>query len=619
MCGIAGIIQKKNNSTENIQKFVASCKLMNHRGPDFMGIESFGNITIVHLRLSIIDIDNRSNQPFKSNCGNFICTYNGEIYNYNDLKKSINHNWRTNSDTEVMLELFAKYKISCVKSWNGIFATGILDKKSNEFYLIRDRLGIKPLYFYEDEHAILFASEAKVILNYLSDFSINYQALHQFIWFGNTTGLQTVINGLTKIEPATVTRINLSDFGKQTEKYWNYQDIQTTEINEESATEQLRTNLKKSIKNQLIADVPLGILLSGGVDSSGLVAFAALNSSAKIDTYSIDYDYNIGGKSELAKAKLIAEKYQTNHHELRVTTKDVSNIFKALVFQFDEPFADPATIPLYQLAKACSTDKRVILQGDGGDELFGGYSRYNVINSFYFWKVASNIYRLMPRGRKKERLERLSFILNQNNHANLISFYLSVETPYKDPLMILNQDFSNKLKSTLWNNDYILKINKYKNKTLLEKLLLVDFDILLTNRYLEKVDKATMLCSIEARVPYLDNEMVDFALSLPVNLKIKGKEKKYILKKALQDLVPEEILYGRKRGFDMPYKHWLRNDLYEFALDSIKSIDNSIINHQVFEDRLNLHKQYKADFGDLLWKMLILANWLKIYQSKLSY
>jgi asparagine synthase (glutamine-hydrolysing) len=225
----------------------------------------------------------------------------------------------------------------------------------------------------------------------------------------------------------------------------------------------------------------------------------------------------------------------------------------------------------------------------------------------------------MPRGRKKERLERLSFILNQNNHANLISFYLSVETPYKDPLMILNQDFSNKLKSTLWNNDYILKINKYKNKTLLEKLLLVDFDILLTNRYLEKVDKATMLCSIEARVPYLDNEMVDFALSLPVNLKIKGKEKKYILKKALQDLVPEEILYGRKRGFDMPYKHWLRNDLYEFALDSIKSIDNSIINHQVFEDRLNLHKQYKADFGDLLWKMLILANWLKIYQSKLSY
>jgi asparagine synthase (glutamine-hydrolysing) len=212
----------------------------------------------------------------------------------------------------------------------------------------------------------------------------------------------------------------------------------------------------------------------------------------------------------------------------------------------------------------------------------------------------------------------LAFILNQSDQADLISYYLTVETPYKDPLLIFQKEFSQKLKGNLWNIDYRETLSRCGSRSLIEKQLLVDFDILLTNRYLEKVDKATMLSSVEARVPYLDNDLVDFAISLPCHYKIKNNTGKYILKKALEDYLPKEILYRQKRGFDVPYRHWLRNDLYSFAMDVVKSQDNNIINHDVFEKRMNEHKNFKADYGDLLWKMVVLCTWMNLYKSKIS-
>ncbi|EIM72864.1 asparagine synthase [Nitritalea halalkaliphila LW7] len=484
--------------------------------------------------------------------------------------------------------------------------------------MIRDRLGVKPLYFYEDDDVILFASEAKVVLSYLSSFTLNYKALNQFIWFGNTTGNQTVVNRLIKIDPGTITKINLNNFSSTSLKYWNYDQVEKTKLDEKQIIEEIKDKLNNAVKRQLMSDVPLGVLISGGVDSSGLVAMAAQNTHGRLDTYSVDYDYNVGGVSELKNAAKVASMYDTNHHELRVTTNDAEDIFSKLVFQYDEPFADPASIPLYQLSKVCSNDKRVILQGDGGDELFAGYSRYNVLGSYHIWKLASNLYPLLFfDNRKQERLKRLNFILSQKSDYDIISNYLTVETPYKNPIRVFSRDVQNELLKTKWNSDYEELIKPLGNISKLDKLLIADFKILLTNKYLEKVDKATMLCSIESRVPYLDNDLVDFALSIPSELKIKGNEKKYLLKKALNDLVPNEILYGKKRGFDVPYREWLRKDLYGFFKQNIKESNLSFFDKESVLNILDIHKDKKADYGDLLWKVLVLSNWLSFYSNKI--
>lgn len=618
MCGIAGLIQKRKVPVEDVNRFIETSKLMNHRGPDYMGVEKYNNVTLIHFRLSIIDLDARSHQPFTTQSGRYTCVYNGEIYNFQNIRKDLGVNCKTTSDTEVMLEHFEAKCTAAIPQWNGIFATAILDKEKNSLYLIRDRLGIKPLYIYENEDVILFASEAKVILNYLDEFSLNYESVHKFIWFGNTTGENTVVNNLLKIKPATFSEIDLTSFETKTTSYWDYTSITTKSYSEPDAINELQSKLKMAVERQLIADVPVGILLSGGVDSSGLVAIASEVSGNKIDTYSIDYDYNIGGISELKKAEILAIRYGTNHNELRVTTKEVQKIFAKLVFQFDEPFADPASIPLYQLANACSSDKRVILQGDGGDELFAGYDRYKVVNHLKFWKTLFHLHFLIPDNRLRERMKRLCFVLGHEKAAELISYYLTVETPYKNPLRLFSDGFRDQLSPTDWMSDYKKVVGKLNGKTTLDKLLLADFDILLTHRYLEKVDKATMLCSVESRVPYLDNEMVDFALSLPSNFKIRGNQTKYILKKSLENYVPKEILYGKKRGFDVPYKEWLRTDLYDYAKHLFYSMGSEFLNLAEVNEILELHKSRKADYGDLLWKVLVFCSWIDNYKHKLT-
>lgn len=619
MCGIAGLIQKKNVSKDVKERFLDSAKLMNHRGPDYMGVYEVDNVFLVHFRLSILDIDPRSHQPFCSASGSNICVYNGELYNYKSIGSKLRVNWRTNSDTEVMLESFEHFGYNILPEWNGIFAAAILNEEQKELSLIRDRLGVKPLYYYEDDTVIVFASESKVILSFLPSFSINYSSLNQYIWFGNPTGSQTIVQNVKKIEPGTITKISLKNYSSSVSKFWNYQEVSPTSKNENDIVEELKVKLSNSVKRQLVSDVPLGILLSGGVDSSGLVAMAAKNSTKSLDTYSVEYDYNIGGASELKNAARIAEMYNTNHNELKVTTSDVKNVLSNLVFQFDQPFADPATVPLYQLAKECSNDKRVILQGDGGDELFAGYSRYNVMRSYSWWKYLSKFYPLLFFDRRKqERLKRLSFILGQENDADIISYYLTVETPYKSPSRIFTSGVQEKIKYHSWNKDYKKLLQPLAGKSKLEKLLICDFSILLQNRYLEKVDKATMLCSVESRVPYLDNEMVDFALSIPAELKIKGNEKKYLLKKALEGSVPHDILYGRKRGFDVPYREWLRKDLYGFFKENITNLKSNLIDQEEVLKILALHKNKTADYGDLLWKVLVLSVWISEYSDKIN-
>jgi asparagine synthase (glutamine-hydrolysing) len=618
MCGIAGLLFKKPIAEESIKKFTLSSDLINHRGPDHKGIYRDEKVLLIHFRLSIIDLDPRSHQPMESQDKSAIMVYNGELYNYANIKSQYQIQTKTSSDSEVLLESFLKTNGKVAESWNGIFASVIYERQKKKLHIIRDRFGVKPLYLYEDENVIAFASEAKVILDWLPEFTLNTRVLNQFIWFGNTTGVESHVKGLIKVDKGVTTTFKISDDFKRTKKtFWSIHDIQKVNISESSAIKRTKELLQQAVSRQLVADVPVGILLSGGIDSSSIVALASLSSSKKLDTYSIEYDYNIGGKSELQKAALIAKKYQTNHHELIVTTDDVKDIFEKLVFQYDEPFADPASIPLYQLAKACSKDKRVILQGDGGDEFFAGYRRYNAMTSYQFWRSASKIYPLIPDKRWKERMKRIDFVYGQKEFSKTLAFYMTEEVPYKTPYSIFSDELRINLAKENFSEDYEVFVSHLKGQDKVQQMLYADTEILLPNRYLEKVDKATMLESIEARVPFLDNDLAQFALALPSYQKVKKGQKKYLLKKAMEELVPKEILYGPKRGFDVPFREWLRTDLYDFAKEQFMNVDSRILNGTALLKTLELHKSRKVDYSTLLWKGLVLAYWLRYYQNKL--
>lgn len=620
MCGFAGLIAKTSLEKEQFTKFIKSSELMNHRGPDYRGIFQEDNVLLIHYRLSILDLDKRSNQPFYSKSKNNVCVYNGEIYNYKEIANKNQIETITTSDTEVMIETFEKNSFNAIKNWNGIFATGIYDRQKKQIHILRDRLGIKPLYIYENEDVLLFASEAKVILDWLESFELNYKGLSQYMWFGNTTGEQTMIENLIKLKPGTVNTYSTVDGACLNKKeYWSIKnDVKENNLSEVETIDEIKIRLEAAVSRQLISDVPIGVLLSGGIDSSSMVAFASKNYSSKIDTYTVSYDFNTNGKDELQNAKLIAQKFNTNHHELVVTSNNVKEIFCNLVFQYDEPFAEAASIPLYQISKLCAQDKKVILQGDGGDELFAGYRRYNVLNSFNFWKCTSNLYPLIPKKEWKERMRRMAFILNQKSDASIMAYYMSQDVPYKSPYQIFNKEIQIKLDNQAWDEDYNKEANNFQNEDKVQKMLKTDANILLPHTYLEKVDKATMINSIEARVPMLDNDLVDFAFSIPSSLKVKNNEKKYLLKKALEGTIPNQILYGPKNGFNTPISSWLKNDLYDFAKSSFENNQNILLDKNKCLAILEEHKRNEKDYSFLLWKVLVLNTWLSFYRDKLK-
>ena len=620
MCGFVGLIAKKNIEEERFADFIKSSELINHRGPDYRGVFREKNVLLIHYRLSILDLEKRSNQPFLSRDKNLLTVYNGEIYNYLDLKTKHKITTKTESDTEVMLESFNHLGEEAIKEWNGIFALSILSKKENSLFLIRDRLGIKPLYIYEDDNVIAFGSEAKVILNWLENFQLNYEGLAQYMWLGNTSGNETIIKNLYKVDPGTSVKIDLDNYKRTVNTYWsvenNYMKFTSSE---QEVIKKLRKLLDESVKRQLISDVPIGVLLSGGIDSSSVVAHAAKNITGKLDTYTAFYDYNSSSKEDLLRARKISKLFNTNHHEIEVKGGDIEGVFKKMVLQFDEPFGDAANIPLYQIADLCSKDKRVILQGDGGDELFAGYRKYNVIDSMRFWKYSSFLYPLIPQKNWKHRIKRVNEVLNQKTFSDLLAHYISLESPKERPYDVFSDKIKSKLNLLDWKKDFHYINDKLKELPNVQKGLFTDLKILLPNTYLEKVDKATMLCSVEARVPMLDNELVEFAMSLDSKLKVHKREKKYLLKKALEGTIPNEILYGPKKGFDAPYQQWLKKDLFSLAEHVFNKANSDVINREYCLKLLYEHKSGIKNNAPILWKTLILCYWLDYYKEKIKF
>lgn len=625
MCGICGLIEKSSASEKevSIRNMVSVLK---HRGPDNQNIYFDTNISLGHARLSILDLSSAANQPMVSHNGKYIIVYNGELYNFKDLRLQLSERgyiFNTNSDTEVVLNGYDAWGDSFFVKMNGIFAFSIWCRETKTLKVVRDRLGVKPLYYYVDEDKFVFASEIKSILANKSIIpKINYDSLHEYLYYGNAIGSKTLFKKIVKVKPGRF--LTVSE-GKITENvYWDINNIKEITTNEFDAANNVKNLIDEAVKRQLVSDVPVGVFLSGGIDSSCITAFAKRYYPGKLNTYSCAFDFDIG-INELKKARQVANFYDTNHNELFIEGKDLNDIITRLVYHHDEPFGDAANIPLYLLTKEVSNSQKVILQGDGGDELFGGYRRYNTLSSLRTWKIAAPFlnafFSIMPETVKLKQYRRFCRAMLQDSDAIRMALLLTEETLEDSPTNVFSYEFKSKVSNFDPFAEYKKLDMKLFDKDVVQKMLWTDMQILLPETFLEKVDKSTMANGVEVRVPFLDNNLVEYAMSLPSNLKIRRGEKKFILRKALRSIVPDDVLDAPKTGFGVPFSNWLKGPLKDFMqqnlndayIQQLNLFDNYSLNRLI-----NLHLSGKKNSGILLWKLMNLCIWLKKYKVEID-
>ncbi|WP_417370873.1 asparagine synthase (glutamine-hydrolyzing) [Gelidibacter japonicus] len=605
MCGIYGTTLQYSE-TQVKDKLART----DFRGPDQMGLETYKadsySVTFGHNRLSIIDLDARSNQPF-SYQNEIEIVFNGEIFNFQAIKDVLHkkgYTFRTTSDTEVICAAYLEYGENCVSHFNGMFAFVIFDKNKQEFFGARDRLGQKPFYYYHNGTNFEFASQVSSIQLHHKNLSISKKAIEAYLTWETIPDPLSIFNEVKKLLPGKIFRFNLKSGEFTTKTYWDIDYHGTKKFNgtyEEAKTE-LTSILSDAVKIRLFADVPVGVFLSGGIDSSLVTALATKASSTKVKTFSVKF--NEKGFDESIYAKQVADHLQTEHNIIECNYNEGLDLIKNFHHYYDEPFADSSAIPSMLLAKHTKKQVTVALSGDAGDESFLGYHRYDWINKgSYFLKIPypirlilSRITHLAPHYKFKIISE-----LMKSKNAN---------TAYLDSA---GHDFT-WINST-YNSKEVdeLKYLMHNNKNLLERVS--DFDI---KTYLNwdintKVDRATMAYSLEARAPLMDYRVVEFARSLPTEYKFKGKNKKRILKDILYNYAPKELFDRPKAGFTMPFEKWFREDLKEYVLEELspeglKQIPSININKVSL--KIKQHMDGSWNNYPLIWKLLVIKQWL---------
>lgn len=622
MCGIAGYIDFENKL--DLQLIKTMVKSIEHRGPDAFGYEQVGeHVLLGHTRLSILDLSNLAHQPMLSQDAKVILSYNGEIYNYKTLRSDLaNYGFlfKSQSDTEVLLNSYLHYGHNLLTKISGMFAFAVWDEHKQKLLLARDPAGIKPLYYYPLPKGIIFASEIKAILSVLQEKRrVNKQGLAEYLWYGNTISENSLFKGIYKLLPGHLLEFSPAQ-GIQIKPYRKISEISPSKDSFSTAAFKVRDKLERAVISHLQSDVPVGVLLSGGVDSTALTAFASRHYPAKLKTFSVGFDYE-SIANELSVAAKTAQQFSTEHHEFTIKANDISATLERLVFCHDEPFADPANIPLYLLSAHLTGQVKVVLQGDGGDELFGGYRRYQILANKNLWVMlthfASLSASLISNTAKRERLLRFCQAILQNNDAMRMAMLLTRDGQDYSPLSLLSPSMLAQLQVNNPFEQYIKFDREFSDLDSLQKMLYTDYSILLPHTFLEKVDKPSMAHGLEVRVPFLDDELMQYALSLPSHYKASGRQKKRVLRCALRGIVADSILDAPKRGFDVPINHWLRGSLSDYLrqvlLDS-DFLDSGIVDMKILEKTIDAHISGQNNFGFILWKYLNLALWKKAYQ-----
>ena len=613
MCGISGaygIEDKKLIRSMNSK--------ISHRGPDQEGYFFDKDIMLGHRRLSIIDLSERGRQPMHNEDETVWVVFNGEIYNFLDIKDELEkkgHRFYSETDTEVIVHAYEEYGTECLKHFNGMFAFALWDANKKQLFLARDRLGVKPLHYYKDDKKFLFASEIKAILEDPTvPRKVNTDALSQFIAFEYVPAPLTMFQGIYKLPAGHYALLQNNQL--IIKQYWNAPPGEFKK-DEQTMIEETRKLLADSIQKRMISDVPLGAFLSGGIDSSTVVAMMSKHSDQPIKTFSIGFteqSYN-----ESSDARLVAETFRTDHHEKIVAPESIIPIFDKLIPQIDEPFGDLSIFPTYLVSKFARTKVTVSLSGDGGDELFGGYDWYVAQSLAKAYKYFPGKIFLHPLIHKLPQTEKSKGIVNKAKR--FVEGY-EKEEKYSHLRWMSNitvNDIKTLLSYSIF-KDPFSPLEKYGRETnSLNDNMYLDVKTYLPDDILTKVDRASMLVSLEAREPLLDYRLVEYALRIPAQYKIHGTTRKYILKKAMQGTLPQQILKKEKQGFTLPMKHWMRNELKDWVVTTLseENLKETGFFNQEYVDRIvHQHFTKRKDNQRHIWSMLSFVLWHKKYIQK---
>jgi asparagine synthase (glutamine-hydrolysing) len=624
MCGIAGFIEYKGRNAVTKSTLANMLSAIEHRGPDDKGIFYADNVAMGMQRLSIIDLAG-GKQPISNEDGTITVVFNGEIYNYRELQQKLRsrgHKLATNSDTEVIVHLYEDFGEDCVKELRGMFAFAIWDSRRQSLFIARDRLGIKPMYYKDHNGTLIFASEIKSILEYPEVHpEMNVQALGHYLSLKYVPAPETMFKAISTLPPAHT--ITCDRTGIQIRSYWDLCFTQSPGVPKKEAewAEELDALLKESIKLHLVSDVPFGAFLSGGVDSSIIVALMQQTMNVPVKTFSVGFQG--GGAeafSELPYARIVADRFKTEHHEIFVTPEDLMDLAQKVVWHLDQPIADNACVANYMVSKLASRHVKMVLTGEGGDELFAGYARYagEKMSSLFqvvpgpLKSLALNAFERLPGLRRpKVALRALS---ESNEVTRMTSWFPLFNRVRKQALM--KPDVFRQLHDPYAEKVFFDELRGTASQDFLSRMLYVDTKLWLPDDLLARGDKTSMATSLEARVPLLDHKLVEFAAMLPSNLKIKRLVRKYLLKEVGRQWLPSEILDRKKEGFPMPFSLWFRKECRPFVRDllSPETVNRrGLFNSSYIQGLLGEHESGVADHGSLIWGLISVELWQRAF------
>jgi asparagine synthase (glutamine-hydrolysing) len=613
MCGIVGVLGLRDRGL-----LKSMMDAVRHRGPDDSGTYEDGDAMLGHLRLSIIDL-NTGKQPISNEEGTVVTVFNGEIWNYREIRGRLEgrgHRFRTDSDTEVIVHLYEDMGEDFVRELRGMYAIAVWDSARKRLVLARDRVGKKPLYYTRQGGAFMFSSEIKAFLRY-DGFkpALDMHAVHSYLTLQYVAGPRTALEGVFKLQPGHVL---VWEAGKAAVKrYWDL-EAKTHEVSEGRCLAEVDALLADCVRMRLMSDVPLGAYLSGGLDSSTMVHYMSQAGGEAVKTFSIGFGYE--DVDETKYAKIVADHYGTDHHELIATSEETVKAVPEIIWHLDEPIGDPAAVPTYALSRKAKEKVTVILTGEGGDEAFAGYRTYKLLSAGNFIRGK------MPAAVKEMLIPYAIRNLPGFARGKRYLRYVSAsdeEKVYLGQGHVLDQEerdefYSDGLKKAVGGTDSLDIMRGYfkaqTTPTFLSRLQYVDIKTWVPDDLLMKLDKTSMAWAIEGRVPFLDHKLLEYTMSIPADMKLRGRTDKYILKKLMKDRLPREIIRRKKQGFRVPMHHWMLDELQDFAQDvlSEKNVRRRGLLRPDKVGRL-LASERNLWKGHQIWGLITLEMWMRMY------
>ncbi|MEN8905377.1 MAG: asparagine synthase (glutamine-hydrolyzing) [Clostridiales bacterium] len=615
MCGFVGILNIKNNCTD-LTELKKMMDQIVHRGPDDSGFFSEGIISLGFRRLSIIDIEG-GHQPLTYENNKYVIVFNGEIYNYIELKKDLlteGYKFSTNSDTEIILALYSRYKEKCLSMLRGMFSFLIWDREEKKLFGARDPFGIKPLYYYYTTKKIYFASEAKSILCLIENIEINKTALQHYTTYQYVPEPQNIAENIKILESGYYFSFKKSRDEIEPIEYWKpyFSQIQSTKDTDKIIVNRLQESIYNSVKIHMRSNVPVGSFLSGGIDSTIITAVAK---KFKRDLLTFTVGFNIDGYSEGHVAKKTAEELDVKNIYTEISARDYIKTLPEIIWHLDSPVADPTCVPLYYLSKEASKHVKVVLSGEGSDELFAGYNIYNEPNSLKIFNhipaiikdILKDNIKKIGNIKGKNFIERGCITLEERFFGNARMF-----NEHEKKALFIN--YNEKIHHTDITKTYYDKVRCYDDIT---KMQYIDMETWLKGDILLNADRMTMANSLELRVPFLDREVYKVASMIPTSLKITRETTKKILREAFKDIIPLHVVNRKKLGFPVPLKFWFKNELYNWAIDIFsRSNTGDIFNKKYIYMLIETHKKSNIDYSRKIWTIIVFMLWYEIFIEK---